>query len=80
VDASAEIGHQISKRAGLPTLVERGEALGYAVGRRRNLVGVDRVQFFVGLAGIPENQRTSAYEVSLGRIDEIAWPRTRQVG
>jgi hypothetical protein len=42
--ARAEVGHQVAERARLPALVERLEALGHAVGRRRDLVGVDRVE------------------------------------
>ena len=42
--ARAEVGHQVAERSGLPALVERLEALGDAVGRRRDLVGVDRVE------------------------------------
>src|SRR5205807_5818253 len=44
VNAFAESGHQVAERTGLPALVERVEAFRYAVLRRRDLVGVDRVQ------------------------------------
>ena len=42
--ARAEVRHQVAERAGLPALVERLEALRHAIGRRRDLVGVDRVE------------------------------------
>ena len=44
VHARAEVRHQISERTGLPALVERLEALRHAVGGRRDLIGVDRVE------------------------------------
>ena len=40
----AEIRHQVAERPRLPTLVERGQALGDAIGGRRNLIGVDGVE------------------------------------
>jgi hypothetical protein len=62
MDARAKIGHQVAERSGLPALVERVEALGHAVGCRRNLIGVDRVQLFLfaGNLQVPENQRLAA--------------------
>ena len=41
----AEVGHQIAERSGLPAVVERFQAFGNAIGRRRNLVGIDGVEF-----------------------------------
>ena len=61
VHARAEVGHQIAERSGLPALVQRVEALGHAVGRRRDLIGVDRVELLARRAGIPENQRLPAH-------------------
>ena len=61
VDASAKVGHQVAERPGLPALVEGVEALGHAVGRRRNLIGVDRVELsgVAGTSRIPEDERPS---------------------
>src|SRR5881275_2445472 len=47
VDALAEVGHQVAEGAGLPPLVERLEALGDAVGGRRDLIGIDRVELLL---------------------------------
>ena len=44
MDARAEVRHQVAERARLPPLVERLEALRHAVGGRRDLIGVDRVE------------------------------------
>jgi len=62
VDPRAEVGHQVAERAGLPALVESVETLGHAVGRRRNLIGVDRVELFLLAEDfqIPEDQRPAA--------------------
>src|SRR5581483_8424511 len=62
MDALAEVGHQIAERSGLPALVERVEALGYAVGGRRNLIGVDGVELFPAAENlqVPEDERLAA--------------------
>ncbi len=62
VHARAEVGHQVAERARLPALVERLEALGHAVGRGRDLVGVDGVELAGELRArqalrIPEDER-----------------------
>src|SRR5688572_27746211 len=63
MDTGAEVGHQISERAGLPTFVKGFERLGDAVGGGRDLVGVDSVPFpavfGTGKGRIPENQGLS---------------------
>jgi hypothetical protein len=46
VDALAKVRHQVAERSGLPLLVEGVEAFGHTVGRRRDLISVDRVEFF----------------------------------
>ena len=62
--ARAEVRHEIAERARLPALVERVEALRHAIGGRRDLIGVDRVELL--RAGrrlrIPENQRATAHQ------------------
>ena len=68
VHARAEVGHQVAERAGFPLLVERLEALGHAVGGRRDLIRVDRVAFLGELRPwkahrIPEDERPSTDEV-----------------
>ncbi len=64
MDPRPEIRHQVPKRTGLPALVERLEALGDAVRRRSDLIGIDRVQLLATrrLFGVPENQRLAADE------------------
>ena len=59
VHARAEVGHQVAERAGLPALVERLEALGHAVGRRRDLIGVDRVELPRLPAGSSDPRRSA---------------------
>src|SRR5689334_2656426 len=51
-----EVRHEEAEGPGLPTLVERLEALGDAVGRWRDLVRVDGVQLLTGNLGVPEDQ------------------------
>ena len=58
--AGAEVGHQVAERSGLPALVERLEALGDAVGRRRDLIGVDRVELLRLSGGLFGSQKISA--------------------
>ena len=62
VHPRAEVRHQVAERPGLPSLVERLEALGDAVGRRRDLIGVNRVELLRARRrlGIPEHQRAAA--------------------
>ncbi len=60
VHARAEVGHEVAEGARLPPLVERLEALGDAVGGRRDLVGVDRVELFAGDLRVPEDERLAA--------------------
>ena len=45
MDARAEIRHQVAKRSRFPSLIERFEALRHTVGGRRDLVGIDGVEF-----------------------------------
>ena len=77
VHAAAEIRHEIAERADLPPLVERVEALGHAVGRRRDLVGVDRVELARARRRlrIPENERAAANQRGADR-----WHRRRRRG
>ena len=61
MDAVAEVRHEMPKGTGLPFLVERLEALGNAVGRRCNLIGIDGVALFRELRArqthrIPEDE------------------------
>jgi hypothetical protein len=42
-------------------MIQRLEALRHAVGRRRDLVGVDRVQLLPRDFRVPKDQRLSAY-------------------
>src|SRR2546430_17124072 len=44
--ALAEVRHEKAERARLPAVIEGVEALRHAVVRRRDLVGVDRVELF----------------------------------
>jgi hypothetical protein len=74
----AEIGHQMAEGTGLPALVQRLEALGDAVGRGGDLVGVDRVQLLPGRARIPEDERGPADEGLAARGSQIARARGRQ--
>ena len=62
MDARPEVGHQVAERAGLPPFVQRLERLGDAVGGRRDLIGVDGVQFlsFPRHFQVPEDQRPAA--------------------
>ncbi len=60
VHALAEVGHQVAEGPCLPPLVEGLEALGDAVGRRSDLVGVDRVALLAGHGGVPEDQGLAA--------------------
>ena len=64
MNALAELRHQVPKRPRLPPLVERVEAFRHAIGRRGDLVGIDRVEFFLfpGDLQIPENERPAANE------------------
>src|SRR5262249_39090383 len=62
MNARAEIWHQVAKRSGLPTLVERIVAFGNTIGGRRDLIRIDRVELLL-LAWdfeIPENQSLAA--------------------
>ncbi len=72
MDACAEVGHQIAKGAGLPTLVKSVERLGHAIGGGCDLVGVDGVAFLpvlrTGEGRIPENQRLATDEPLLRQV------------
>ena len=63
MDARAKVWHQIAERARLPSLVERVEALGHAIGGRRDLIGVDRVELLLLAQDleIPEDERRAAH-------------------
>ncbi len=69
MDAGAKVRHQVAKRASLPSLVERFERFGHAVGGRRDLVGVDGVALpavlGAGKGRIPENQGLATDEAFL---------------
>src|SRR5438132_5323067 len=62
--AFAEIGHQIAERSGFPSLVERLETFGHAVGGRRDLIRVDGIELPAEPGSrqlrIPEDQRLAA--------------------
>ena len=60
VHAGAEVRHQVAERARLPALVERLEALGHAVGGRRDLIGVDGVEFLAYRVPATSDPRRSA--------------------
>ena len=79
VHARAEAGHQMAKRSRLPAFVQGRQALGHAVGGRRDLIRVDGVELLAGLTRIPEDQRPSAHEVRARRIDEVARTRPGQI-
>jgi hypothetical protein len=61
-DALAEVRHEEAERPRLPPRVERLERFGDAVVRRRDLVGVDRVELLPGDLRVPEDQRLPADE------------------
>ena len=64
VHARPKIGHQVTERAGLPSLIQRVEALGHTVGRRCDLIGIDGVELAAvarsGQLGIPEDECPAA--------------------
>jgi hypothetical protein len=60
MDATPEIGNEMAERTRFPALVERFEALGDAVGGRRDLVGVDRVKLAARVLRVPEDQGAPA--------------------
>jgi len=64
MDACAEVGHEVPERSGLPPLIERLEALGHAIGRRRDLIGVDGVELLLlsWNLEVPENERLAAHD------------------
>ena len=73
VHARAEVGHQIAERSGLPALVEGLQALGDAVGRRRDLIGVDGVELLCELRpgkalGVPEDERAAGNQRRRRRV------------
>ena len=61
MDTRAKVRHQVAERARLPLLVERVEAFRDAVGRRRDLVGVDGVELllFAEDLEVPEDERAA---------------------
>ena len=65
VHPRAKIRHQIAERPGLPALVERLEALGHAVGRGRDLIRIDGVEFLANFVPgrLLGSQKTSARPV-----------------
>ena len=60
MDAGPEVGHEVSEGPRLPAFIESLEALRDAVGGRRDLVGVDRVEFSAGGLRVPEDERLAA--------------------
>jgi len=62
MNACAKVGHQVAERARLPAFVQRLEALGHAVGGRRDLIGIDRVELLLLARDfqIPDDQRAAA--------------------
>ena len=73
VHARAEVRHQVAERSRLPALVERLEALGHAVGGRRDLIGVDGVELLRELCAreahrIPEDERASGDRWGMRRL------------
>ena len=70
MNTGAKVGHEIPEGARLPSFVQCLEALGNAVGRRRDLIGIDGVEFAAisgaGELRIPEDQRTSPNRPHLG--------------
>ena len=64
VHALAEVRHEVAERPGLPPLVQRLEALGHAVGGRRDLIRVDGVELLLlsRHLQVPEDQRPAAHE------------------
>ena len=78
--AGAEVRHQVAERSGLPALVERVEALRDAIGRRRDLIGIDRVELLRRVLRIPDDQRLAANQRRGGGADngEIGITRTGQ--
>ena len=58
--AGAEIRHQVAERSGLPALVERVEAFRHAIGGRRDLIGIDRVELLRRILRVPEDQGAAA--------------------
>ena len=75
MDAVAKVRHQVAERAGLPALVQGGEALRDTVGRRSNLIGVDGVELLAGDVPVPEDERSAANHSSCGgtvnRLDGV---------
>ena len=70
MNTGAKVGHEIPEGARLPSFVQCLEALGYAVGGRGDLIGIDGVEF-AAVSGaselrIPENQRTSPNRPHVG--------------
>ena len=74
--ALAKVGEEVAEGAFLPPLVERVEALGDAVGRRGDLVGVDRVELAARCLGVPEDERPAADETARVRRGEVGGPRS----
>src|SRR5215471_3735204 len=78
MDALAEVGHEVAKRAGLPPLVERLETFGNAIGGRRDLVRVDRVELFARVLRVPENERLAADQRVRAAGGRVGGPRSGQ--
>ena len=66
MDPGAKVWHQVAEGADLPALVEAVQALRDAVRRRRDLIGVDRIELAPGDLGIPEDQRLAADAAAVG--------------
>ena len=75
--AGAKIRHQIAERSRLPSLVERVEALRHAVGGRRNLIGVDRVELLRGSFGSQKINASPADQPGRRRAGQIGGTRPR---
>ncbi len=77
VHAGAKAGHQIAEGPRFPALVQRVEALRHAVGRGRNLIGINRVELpREARAGkthrIPEDERLPGDQAAAARRRPLA--------
>ena len=75
VNARAKIRHQVAERTRLPTLIERVQAFGHAVSRRRDLIGVDRIELPVRVPRVPEDQRGATDELDAILTAVVGRPR-----
>src|SRR2546428_11933431 len=76
VHSLPEIGHQVTEGARLPACVEMVEALGDAVVRRRDLVGIDGVELLPRNLRVPEDERAASNQVAAIQ-QPLDWPDGR---